>query len=85
MRPSAPGDSAFPQLTRDRLPLLATIDQDDPYAAAEIEDSFISACLDALRAGDLPAALAAARRLPADDLLGSHSYIAMSMQIPPSS
>jgi predicted ATPase/DNA-binding CsgD family transcriptional regulator len=71
------------QLTRERLSLLATVDQDDPYAAAEIEDSFISACLDGLRAGDLPAALSAVRRLPADDLLGSHSYIAMSMQIPP--
>jgi hypothetical protein len=71
------------QLTRERLALLATVDQDDPYAAAEIEDSFISACLDALRTGDLPAALSAARRLPEDDLLGSHSYIAMSMQIPP--
>jgi predicted ATPase/DNA-binding CsgD family transcriptional regulator len=71
------------QLTQQRIALLATTDQNDPYAAAEIEDSFISACLDALRVGDLPAALAAARRLPADDLLGSHSYIAMSMQIPP--
>ena len=71
------------QLTRERLSLLATVDQDDPCAAAEIQDSFISACLDALRAGDLPGALSAARRLPADDLLGSHSYIAMSMQIPP--
>jgi predicted ATPase/DNA-binding CsgD family transcriptional regulator len=71
------------QLTQERLALLATVDQGNPYAAAEIEDSFISACLDPLRAGDLPAALSAARRLPADDLLGSHSYIAMSMQIPP--
>jgi hypothetical protein len=71
------------QLTQERVALLATMDQDDPYAAAEIEDSFISACLDALRAGDLPAALSAARRLPADDLLGSHSYIAIGMQIPP--
>jgi hypothetical protein len=71
------------QLNQERLALLATVDQDDPGAAAEIEDSFISACLDALRAGDLPAALSAARRLPADDLLGSDSYIAMGMQIPP--
>ncbi len=71
------------EVTQQRLALLATMDHDDPQAAAEIEDIFITACIDALRAGDLPAALAAARRLPADDLLGSHSYIATSMQIPP--
>jgi hypothetical protein len=71
------------QVTRERLALLPTMDHDDPQAAAEIEDTFITACTDALHAGDLPAALSAARLLPADDLLGSHSYIATSMQIPP--
>jgi len=71
------------QVTRERMALLTMMDQDDPHAAAEIEDVFIAACTDALHAGDLPAALSTARRLPADNLLGSHSYIATSMQIPP--
>jgi predicted ATPase/DNA-binding CsgD family transcriptional regulator len=71
------------QVTRDRLALLAAMHQDDPRAAAERVDVFITSCTDALHAGDLPAALSTARRLPADDLLGGNSYIATSMQISP--
>ncbi len=71
------------QVIRERLALLSGMDQNDPHVAAEIQDAFIAACTAALDAGDLPAALSAARRLPSDDLLGSHSYIATSMQIPP--
>jgi predicted ATPase/DNA-binding CsgD family transcriptional regulator len=71
------------RVIQERLALLVRMDQGDPYAAAEIEDIFITACIDALRAGELAAALSAARRLLADDLLGGHSYIATSMQIPP--
>src|SRR6266851_4792073 len=58
------------------------MDQDDPRALAEIEDILIAACTDALHAGDLPAALSVADRPGADELLGSGSYIAASMQIP---
>jgi predicted ATPase/DNA-binding CsgD family transcriptional regulator len=71
------------EINRERLALLDRLDQNDPHAAAEIEDIFITACIDALRAGDLAAALSAARRLPADEMLGSDSHIAASMQIPP--
>jgi hypothetical protein len=52
------------------------------HRSAEIQDALIAACNTGLHAGDLPAALSTARPLPADDLLGSHSYNATSMQIP---
>ncbi|MFI0350858.1 ATP-binding protein [Actinomadura sp. 9N407] len=70
------------RLSAERLALLPLMDADDPYSAPEIDDVYGGACADAVAAGDLPAALATARRLLADDLLGDHPYLSASKVIP---
>ncbi|MEU7001367.1 LuxR C-terminal-related transcriptional regulator [Nonomuraea sp. NPDC046570] len=65
-----------------RFAQLALMDRTDPYSATEIIDILATAAADAIMAGDLPAALLAARRILDDDLLGNHSYISAASQIP---
>lgn len=62
------------RISTERLALLSTLDYDDPRAAPEIDDIFQMAATTALRAGDPAGALAVARRMAVDDLLGSRSY-----------
>ena len=71
------------QLNRERSSLIGRLNPDDPRSAAEIGDIYLSRCVDVMFTGDLPAALAAARALPAGDLYGADSYVATGMQIAP--
>ncbi|HEY7489446.1 MAG TPA: LuxR C-terminal-related transcriptional regulator [Streptosporangiaceae bacterium] len=71
------------RLTRERFALLAEMDRDDPYTATEICNTYGAACADAIVTGDLPTALATARQVLDDDLLGGHSYLSGSRVIPP--
>ncbi|GAA1553660.1 hypothetical protein GCM10009789_03930 [Kribbella sancticallisti] len=70
------------RLSGERLALLPRMDAGDPYPAPEIDDVYGGACADAVAAGDLPAAIAAAHRLLADDLLGRHPYLSPAKVIP---
>jgi predicted ATPase/DNA-binding CsgD family transcriptional regulator len=70
------------RFSTERFELLASMDRDDPRAAAEIEDTFNMACTDAIAAGDLPAALSIARQAQRDDLVGNHPYLSTSKLIP---
>ncbi|WP_211328633.1 ATP-binding protein [Thermomonospora umbrina] len=70
------------RLSGERLALLPRMDAGDPYSAPEIDDVHGGACADAVAAGDLPAAVAAAHRLLADDLLGRHPYLPAAKVIP---
>ncbi|MFI6818551.1 ATP-binding protein [Nonomuraea sp. NPDC050328] len=67
----------------ERLALIDDMDRDDPESGIEIVDAFHSASSYALAAGDLPTALAVARRNLGDDLAGSHLAIALNKLIPP--
>jgi predicted ATPase/DNA-binding CsgD family transcriptional regulator len=71
------------RIARERLALLASMDRDHPYPAAEILDTFHRVWLGALATGDLPTALSTARAIRADDLLGAHAYRPASKLIPP--
>ncbi|MEV0720859.1 hypothetical protein AB0H87_40545, partial [Asanoa sp. NPDC050611] len=71
------------RIAGQRVALLAQLDRDDPAAAAEILDVRHSAWLTALAVGDLPAALAAAEAIRADDLLGVHPYRPLAKLVPP--
>ncbi|MEU8802689.1 LuxR C-terminal-related transcriptional regulator [Spirillospora sp. NPDC048819] len=70
------------RISGERLALLPRNDAGDPYPAPEIDDVYSGACADAVAAGDLPAAFAAADRLLADDLLGRHPYLPAAKVIP---
>ena len=63
------------RLAGERLRIATTLPRHDPAAVAEIVDAFHVAPRAALGAGDLPAALALARRAPADDPIGGHPYL----------
>jgi predicted ATPase/DNA-binding CsgD family transcriptional regulator len=68
---------------RQRLALLSTLDRYSPRAAPEIEDIHHTAVLRAHAVGDLIAARSAAQLAFADELIGSHSFIAASWQVAP--
>jgi predicted ATPase/DNA-binding CsgD family transcriptional regulator len=70
------------RISTERFGLLASLDRDDPQAAAEIEDTYNMACTDAIAAGDLPAALALTWHLAQDDLIGNHPYLSTGKAIP---
>src|SRR5262249_10802150 len=70
------------RISTQRVALLASLDQNSPRAAAEIEDTYNMACTDATGVGDLPAALAYADLGREDDLPGNHPYLSMSTLIP---
>ncbi|WP_021591108.1 ATP-binding protein [Actinomadura welshii] len=63
------------RLAGERLRIATTLPRHDPAAVAEIVDAFHVAPRAALGAGDLPAALALARRSLTDDPLGGHPYL----------
>jgi predicted ATPase/DNA-binding CsgD family transcriptional regulator len=67
----------------ERVALLAAMPRSDPYAAPEITDVYHMASSCAIAAGDLPAALEAARSALADDLVGRNSYVGLRAVIPP--
>ncbi|MET8909038.1 LuxR C-terminal-related transcriptional regulator [Micromonospora sp. NPDC004551] len=66
----------------ERITLLPRLPRDDPYAGPEIVDALHMAATYALAAGDMPAALAAARRVQHDDLVSNHPYASASKLIP---
>ncbi|WP_052305027.1 ATP-binding protein [Stackebrandtia nassauensis] len=66
-----------------RVALLSEMPRNDPYSAPEITDTYHMASGCAVAAGDLPAALKAARSALADDLIGRQSYVAFQASIPP--
>ncbi|TDB95733.1 ATPase [Actinomadura sp. 7K534] len=68
---------------RERLDLLAALPGDDPRCAAEIVDIVHVAVNCATAAGDLPGALAVARRALADDLLHDQYYLSSNTVIVP--
>lgn len=70
------------RVTGRRLTLVDRMDRGDPYAAAEIEDSVGLAGLDAVAAGDLPAAARAAELVLADEPGGQPSQLAASKIVP---
>jgi predicted ATPase/DNA-binding CsgD family transcriptional regulator len=70
------------RITEERLALAASMDPHDPHAAVEIEDTFYVAYMDAIAAGDLPAAMAAARPDLRGELLDNHPYVSTSKLIP---
>src|SRR5262249_8981413 len=70
------------RISTQRVALLASMDQNFPRAAAEIEDAYTMACTDATGVGDLPAALAYADLGREDDLPGNHPSLPMSTLIP---
>ncbi|MGS2617165.1 ATP-binding protein [Micromonospora sp. LZ34] len=70
------------QLARQRLDLLALMPRHRPGYAAEVLDIFHVAWLSAFAAGDLPAALATAETILADEVLGAHPYRATSKLVP---
>ncbi|MFI6595433.1 ATP-binding protein [Nonomuraea sp. NPDC050536] len=70
-------------LARERLDLLPELDRGDPRAAIEIVDTYHSASTYAIAVGDIAEALAVARMVLADDLVGSHMAIALTKFIPP--
>ncbi|WP_197093924.1 ATP-binding protein [Nonomuraea sp. SBT364] len=71
------------RIATERLGLLPAMPRDVPYPAPEITDAFHMASSCAVAAGDLPAALRAARLASADDLIGDRSPVAVSTLIPP--
>jgi len=71
------------RIASERLAMLATMPRNDPYSAAEIVDTFHVASTYAVAAGDLAAAMATARLVLHDDLLGDHPYLSTSKLVPP--
>ncbi|MFG1851862.1 ATP-binding protein [Actinomadura geliboluensis] len=71
------------RVARDRLDLLAGLPLADPRCSAEVVDIVHVAVNCAFAAGDLPAALAAARPALADDLLGDQYYLSTNNLILP--
>ncbi|MEU7828611.1 LuxR C-terminal-related transcriptional regulator [Nonomuraea sp. NPDC049129] len=70
------------QITSERLELLAGPDPHSPAYVAEIDDAQALACLDAVAAGDLPAARTIARLIGTGDLSGDSAYLTASKTIP---
>ncbi|MEV4580386.1 LuxR C-terminal-related transcriptional regulator [Nonomuraea jabiensis] len=69
------------RITAERLALLSGLDAYSPAHVAEIDDAQALACLDAVAAGDLPAA----RAVPVpggDDAYGDSAYLTVSKTIP---
>ncbi|WP_141579575.1 LuxR C-terminal-related transcriptional regulator [Actinomadura sp. WMMA1423] len=66
------------RIATERVGLLAAMPRDVPYPAPEITDTYHMATSCAVAAGDLRAALAAARLAASDDLVGDRSPVAMS-------
>ncbi|MDF5759206.1 LuxR C-terminal-related transcriptional regulator [Spongiactinospora sp. TRM90649] len=62
------------RVSEERLTLPASMSRRDPRAAPEIVDAFHMAARCAIDTGDLPAALAVARRAEADELVGADQY-----------
>ncbi|MBY8873114.1 LuxR C-terminal-related transcriptional regulator [Micromonospora sp. PLK6-60] len=58
----------------ERLALLSVLDPTEPRAAPEIGDIVHVTATAAIRAGDLPSALAVARRMAGDSLLGDRTH-----------
>ncbi|TDB99245.1 LuxR C-terminal-related transcriptional regulator [Actinomadura sp. 7K534] len=71
------------RVAAERVGLLPAMPRDVPYPAPEITDAFHMGSSCAVAAGDLPAALAAARLAAADDLIGERSPVAVSTLLPP--
>ncbi|GLZ79671.1 hypothetical protein Afil01_44780 [Actinorhabdospora filicis] len=67
----------------ERLAVLSTASREDPHGAVEIVDVVRTAATYALAVGDLPSAVAVARRALTDDLVGDHPYLAASTLVPP--
>ena len=63
------------RLAGERLQLATALPRHDPAAVAEIIDAFHVAPVAALGTGDLPTALALARRSRAEDPIGGHPYL----------
>jgi predicted ATPase/DNA-binding CsgD family transcriptional regulator len=70
------------RIARRRLDLLEIMPRHRPAYAPEILDIFHIAWLSAFAIGDLPGALATARTILDDDLLGAHPYRATSKLVP---
>ncbi|MGK5739368.1 ATP-binding protein [Micromonospora sp. URMC 103] len=70
------------RIARRRLDLLPLMPRHRPVSAAEVLDTFHVAWLCAVTAGDLPAALATAETIAADEVLGAHPYRAASKLVP---
>ncbi|MES9540696.1 LuxR C-terminal-related transcriptional regulator [Actinomadura sp. NPDC000600] len=66
------------RIAAERVGLLPAMPRDVPYTAPEITDTYHMATACAVAAGDLPAALSAARLAASDDLIGDRSPVAMS-------
>ncbi|MEU8803301.1 LuxR C-terminal-related transcriptional regulator [Spirillospora sp. NPDC048819] len=71
------------RIGRERLDLLDALSRDDPGCAVEIVDIVHVAVNCAIAAGDLPGALAVARRALADDLLEDQYYLSSNTIILP--
>jgi hypothetical protein len=69
-------------ISTERVGLLASMDQNNPRAAVEIDDTYNMVCADAIAVGDLPAALTYAGKRNGDDLVGNHPYLSMSTLVP---
>ena len=67
----------------ERVRLLDTLDQDDPRHAAELLEIRHTEWLLALGSGRLLEALAVARQISDDSLLGAHPYRPAAKLIPP--
>jgi predicted ATPase len=65
----------------ERTALIDRMSRYDPYAGPEITDALHMAATYAIAAGDLPAALSAARRVRDDELAGAHPFGAASKLI----
>lgn len=66
----------------ERMGLLDGMSRDDPYTAPEITDTFHMAATCAVAVGAPLTALSVARLAAADDLIGTHSAVAMSGLLP---
>ncbi|WP_339155978.1 ATP-binding protein [Actinomadura luteofluorescens] len=66
------------RIATERVGLLPAMPRDVPYPAPEITDTYHMATACAVAAGDLRAALSAARLAASDDLIGDRSPVAMA-------
>ncbi|TDV57358.1 putative ATPase [Actinophytocola oryzae] len=69
------------RIAEDRLALAHTLPWHEPGAVTEVVDAFHVASTTAVAVGNLPAALALARRAPADDPVAGHPYVAAPRQV----
>ncbi len=69
------------RISAERLALVPSLPRHEPYAAAEITDTFHAASTTAIATGDLPGAHALVELARAQDPVGDHPYIALPRAI----